>query len=131
MEIIMKESVSTDKAPSAIGPYSQGIRVSGGSMLFLSGQIPLDPQTMEITGTNASEQCAKVMENIGELLKAAGATFENIVKSTIYLADMGDFGAVNEIYGKYFGENPPARACVEVSRLPRDVLVEIESIAAV
>lgn len=126
----MKEIIKTDKSPGAIGPYSQAVKIKCSNLLFCSGQIPLDPSTGEIIGTTAAEQCEQVMKNMLGLLEAAGATFENVVKATVFLADMGDFAAVNEVYGKYFRSNPPARACVEVSRLPKDVLVEIEVIAA-
>lgn len=125
----MKEIITTDKAPSAIGPYSQAVKVPEGKLLFCSGQIPLDPETMEIVGTSAAEQCSQVMENINQLLKAAGANFENVIKTTIYLTDMNDFASINEVYGRSFKQNPPARACVEVSRLPKDVKIEIEVVA--
>ncbi|MEE8577820.1 MAG: RidA family protein [candidate division Zixibacteria bacterium] len=125
----MKEILSTEKAPKALGPYSQAVKVGSGQIIFCSGQVPLDPATMEMVGETAAEQMPQVMYNLGAVLKAAGATFENVIKATIYLADMGDFAAVNELYGKYFSENPPARACVEVSRLPKDARVEIEMIA--
>ena len=127
----MKEIIKTDKAPQAIGPYSQGVIISGGKLVYLSGQIPLDPKTGEIVGKSASEQCQRVMDNITQLLAAAGATFSNVVKTTIFLADMKDFAAVNEMYATYFESSMPARSTVEVSRLPKDVRIEIEVIAAV
>ncbi len=125
----MKEIIKTDKAPSAIGPYSQAVKVSGGTMLFISGIIPLNPKTMEIVGKTAGEQCKQVMDNMGHVLKEAGGEYANVVKTTIYLSDLADFGPVNEMYGTYFDVNPPARATVEVSRLPKDVKIEIEAIA--
>ena len=127
----MKEIISTDNAPAAIGPYSQAVKVKCGTMLFLSGQISFDPKTMELVGETAAEQCRQVMENIAAALSASGAGFNDVIKCTIFLADMNDFGAVNEVYGGYFKDDPPARACVEVSRLPKDVKVEIEAIAMV
>jgi 2-iminobutanoate/2-iminopropanoate deaminase len=127
----MKEVIRTDKAPAAIGPYSQAIKVTSGNFLFISGQIPLDPATMEVTGKTASEQCQRVMDNLAAILKAAGADFGNVVKTTIYLSDMSDFGPVNQMYTTYFDIDMPARATVEVSRLPKDVKVEIDAIAAV
>ena len=125
----MKEIVSTTNAPQAIGPYSQAVKIKCGSLLFCSGQIPLDPQSMQIVGTSAAEQCRQVMKNLQAVLSEAKATFTQVVKTTIYLADMNDFAAVNEVYGSYFPDNPPARATVEVSRLPKDVKVEIDAIA--
>ena len=125
----MNKIITTDKAPSAIGPYSQAVIVPDGKLLFCSGQIPLDPETMDISGQTAAEQCSQVMENIGQLLQAAGANFGHVVKTTIYLTDMNDFASINEVYGRYFTQSPPARACVEVSRLPKDVKIEIEAIA--
>ena len=124
----MKEIIQTDKAPKAIGPYSQAIKVSGSQMMFLSGNISLDPKTMELVGETAAEQCRQVMENISQVLKAGGADFSKIVKTTIFLTDMNDFADVNEVYAGYFSEAPPARVTVEVSRLPKDVKVEIEAI---
>lgn len=127
----MKRIIHTDHAPSAIGPYSQAVEASGGKFIFLSGQIALDPTSMEIVGENASEQCRQVMANLAEVLKAAGADFTNLVKTTIYLNDMNDFGAVNDVYATYFDNEPPARATVEAARLPKDVKVEIDAIAVV
>ena len=125
----MKKAIKTDRAPAAIGPYSQAVEVECARLLFCSGQIPLDPQSGEIVGTVASEQCRQVMDNLREVLAAAGADFGSIVKTTIFLADMADFGPVNDMYSTYFDSGPPARATVEVSRLPKDVRVEIEAIA--
>lgn len=123
-----REIVSTRSAPAAIGPYSQGVKASG-NFVFCAGQIPLDPSTMEIVGSNAAEQCAQVMRNIGGLLDAAGTTFESVVKTTIFLKSMSDFSAVNEVYAAHFKSDPPARSTVAVAGLPKDVLVEIECIA--
>ena len=125
----MKEVIKTDNAPGAIGPYSQAVKFKCGELLYISGQIPLDPKTMEVDGKTASEQCQRVMQNLSGVLSAAGADFSNVVKTTIFLTDMHDFGPVNDMYSTYFTGNPPARACVEVSRLPKDVKVEIEAIA--
>lgn len=123
-----KYILSTDKAPAAIGPYSQAVGFA--NLLFLSGQIALDPSTGKLTGDTVQEQTKRVLENIRALLEAANLGFENVVKATIFLANMNDFGLVNEIYAPYFPENPPARSTVEVARLPRNALVEIEIIAA-
>jgi 2-iminobutanoate/2-iminopropanoate deaminase len=125
----MREIISTTEAPAAIGPYSQAIRVQCGKMLYCSGQIPLDPKTKEIVGQTAAEQCRQVMQNITGLLSAAGTDFSHVVKTTIFLKDMSDFEAVNAVYASYFKAEPPARSTVEVSRLPRDVRIEIEVIA--
>ena len=120
--------VHTEKAPAAIGPYSQAVILNG--VLFTSGQIPVDPATGEITGNTIEEQAEQVMENLGAVLKEAGSSFENAVKTTCFLADMGDFAAFNEVYAKYF-VNKPARSCVAVKTLPKNVLVEVEVIAEV
>lgn len=125
----MRETIKTNEAPAAIGPYSQAVRVQCGKMLFCSGQIPLDPKTKEIVGKTGGEQCRQVMENIRGLLGAAGTDLSHVVKTTIFLADMNDFEAVNSVYSTYFDADPPARSTVEVSRLPRDVRIEIEVIA--
>ena len=127
----MKQIIKTDKAPSAIGPYSQAVKAKCSEILFISGQIPLDPTSMKLVGETAAEQCQLVMKNLGEILKEAGADYSNIVKTTIFLADMNDFASVNEKYGACFPTDPPARATVEVSRLPLDVKVEIEAIALI
>ena len=121
-----REIVSTSKAPAAVGPYSQAVKA--GDFLFASGQIPLDPSTGEITGDSIEEQTVRVCENINEVLKEAGLSFDNVVKTTCFLADMKYFGAFNEIYGKYF-KNNPARSCVAVKEIPRGALCEIEIIA--
>lgn len=120
--------ISTEKAPAAIGPYSQAIVING--MVFTSGQIPLNPATGEIMGTTVEEQAEQVMKNLGEVLNAAGSSYEKAVKTTCFLADMGDFGAFNEVYGKYF-TGKPARSCVAVKTLPKNVLCEVEVIAEI
>jgi len=123
-----KVIIQTADAPQAIGPYSQAIRT--GNLLFCSGQIALDPATGQIAAQDVEGQARRVMENVRGVLKAAGAGFEQVVKTTIFLKSMNDFPKVNEIYGSYFPSNPPARSTVEVARLPKDVLVEVEVIAA-
>jgi len=123
----MKERVQTDSAPKAIGPYSQAIKANG--FVFASGQIPLDPQTMEIVEGGIREQTERVMTNLSAVLRAAGTSLDSVVKTTVFLSDLSDFAEMNETYGKFLGEVPPARATVEVSRLPRNVKVEIEVIA--
>lgn len=124
----MLKKVSTEKAPAAIGPYSQGIIT--GNLLFASGQIAINPATREIEGTDIVAQTEQVMKNIGEILKAAGTDYTKVVKTSCFLADMGDFGTFNEIYAKYFTEKP-ARSCVAVKTLPKNVLCEVEVIAEV
>ena len=120
--------IYTDKAPAAIGPYSQGYISNG--FFFTSGQVPLDPATGTVVGEDIAAQTEQVMQNLGALLEAAGTNFTNVVKSTCFLADMGDFAAFYEIYGRYFTEKP-ARSCVAVKTLPKNVLVEVELIAEV
>ncbi len=122
------KQIETPYAPAAIGPYSQGFIVNG--LLYTSGQIALDPATGEVTGSTISEQTQQVMKNLGALLKAAGTSYEKTVKTTCFLADMNDFAAFNEIYGKYF-TGRPARSCVAVKTLPKNVLCEVELIAEV
>ncbi|WP_414753070.1 RidA family protein [Anabaena sp. CCY 9910] len=124
--------IRTDKAPAPVGPYNQAIAASG-KLLFLAGQIALDPNTGTVVGEgDVKQQTEQVFANIQAILQAAGIKFSNVVKTTVFLADMNDFAAVNVVYAKYFEENTaPARACVEVSRLPKDVLVEIECIAVI
>jgi 2-iminobutanoate/2-iminopropanoate deaminase len=123
--------ISTQNAPRAIGPYSQAIEASG-KMIFCSGQIPLHPESGDMVGAgDVREQARRVMENLRAVLEAAGASFEQVAKTTIYLADLADFGAVNEIYAGYFRAAPPARATVQVAGLPRGALVEIDAIAVV
>jgi 2-iminobutanoate/2-iminopropanoate deaminase len=124
----VREAVSTPKAPAAIGPYSQAIRA--GNMLFLSGQIPLDPASGTLVAGGIEAQTRQVFTNIGAILQAAGASFDAVVSATVYVADMNDFAKVNEIYATYFASPAPARATVQVARLPKDALVEIQVIAA-
>jgi 2-iminobutanoate/2-iminopropanoate deaminase len=125
----MRTVISTEAAPAAIGPYSQAIVYNG--IAYLSGQIPLDPATGKIVEGGIEEQTVRVLENLGAVLEACGSNFSMVLKTTIFVKDMNDFAKVNEIYGRYFGANPPARATVEAARLPRDVRVEIEAVAAV
>lgn len=124
----MKKPISTTEAPGAIGPYSQAMR--SGRFLFCSGQIPLDPKTGEMVAGDIAMQTRRVMDNIGALLRTESLTFEHVVKTTIFLTNLGDFQKVNEIYGSYFKQDPPARSTVQVSALPRGADVEIEVIAA-
>ena len=121
-----KEVIFTEKAPKAIGPYSQAQKV--GDLLFTSGQIPLNPSTGELV-TEIKAATKQSLENIKAILEAAGTSLENVVKTVVYIKNMNDFGDVNEVYSEYFKENAPARSCVEVARLPKDALVEIEAIA--
>ncbi|WP_370805705.1 RidA family protein [Eubacterium ventriosum] len=122
------KKISTEKAPAAIGPYSQGVVVN--NTLFSSGQIALDPATGEIVGSTIEEQAEQVMKNLGAILEKAGSSYEKTIKTVCFLADMGDFGAFNEVYGKYFTEKP-ARSCVAVKELPKNVLCEVEVIAEI
>lgn len=124
----MKKVIVTKNAPGAIGPYSQAIEVNG--MLFISGQIPINPETGNIVEGGIYEQTEQVMKNLEGILTEAGYTFDNVVKSTCLLSDMANFAAMNEVYGKRFSQNPPARAAFAVRTLPKEVLVEIEMIAA-
>ena len=126
---LMKEIVSTDKAPGAIGPYSQAIKAGG--MIFCSGQIPIDPASGNIVSEDVTEQTEQVLKNLSEVLSAGGAGLGDVVKTTVFLADMNDFQAMNEVYARHFSDNKPARATVQSARLPRDVKVEIECIAVV
>ncbi len=125
----MRQAVSTSAAPQAIGPYSQGIRA--GSLLFVSGQVPIDPSTGNIIDGDVDAQTHRVLQNIGEILRAGGASFDNVVRTTVFLADMNDFAAMNAVYATYFSAPAPARATVQVSRLPKDARVEIDVIAAI
>ncbi|SNS34636.1 2-iminobutanoate/2-iminopropanoate deaminase [Anaerovirgula multivorans] len=125
----MKQVINTKKAPAAIGPYSQAIRLD--KLLFISGQLPMNPDTMEIVEGNIQEQTKQALENLKAILEEAGSNLNNVVKTTLFIKDMGDFANINEVYATYFTENKPARACVEVARLPKDVGVEIEAIAVV
>lgn len=123
----MKTIIQTSSAPAAIGPYSQAVEMSG--LVFVSGQIPLDPETGEIVSASVEEQAHRAILNMIGVLDAAGATIDDVMKTTIFIKDMNDFPIINSVYSRYFLHNHPARACVEVSRLPKDSLVEIEAIA--
>jgi len=124
----MIESVATEHAPKAIGPYSQAIKANG--LLFASGQVALDPRTQQLVqGGDVAVETERVLENLKAVVEAAGSSLAHVVKTTVYLADLGDFAKMNEVYARYFGERPPARATVQVSRLPRDARVEIDLIA--
>ncbi|MBI1762187.1 MAG: RidA family protein [Acidobacteria bacterium] len=121
------ESIQTGRAPQAIGPYSQAVKVNG--LVFCSGQIPLDPATMQVIEGDVKAQTERVLVNLSAVLEAAGSSLERVVKTTVFLLDMNDFAAMNEVYAAYFSNNRPARSTVQVSRLPRDVRVEIEVVA--
>ena len=123
----MANVISTDKAPAAIGPYSQAIEVNG--MNYTSGMIPIDPSTGELVTGSVEAQAEQAFENLCHLVEDSGSKVENIVKTTVFIKEMNDFGKINEIYKKYFKEPFPARSCVEVARLPKDVLLEVEAIA--
>jgi len=123
----VKQIIQTDRAPKAIGPYSQAIRTSG--FVFASGQIPIDPETGQFVAGGIAEQTQQVIKNLSRVLEAAGSGLDRVVKTTVFLADMEEFAAMNEVYGKFFSAEPPARATVEAARLPRDARVEIEAIA--
>jgi 2-iminobutanoate/2-iminopropanoate deaminase len=123
----MREVIATNDAPRAIGPYSQAIKANG--FVFISGQIPLDPATQQLIEGGVAEQTERVLQNLSGILKAAGSSFAQVVKCGLFLKSMSDFAAMNEVYGRYFTEAPPARSTVEVARLPKDVLVEIDIIA--
>jgi 2-iminobutanoate/2-iminopropanoate deaminase len=125
----VKEIIATDRGPKAIGPYSQAIRANG--FLFVSGQIPLDPATQQIVAGDIQAQTERVLENLKGIVEAGGSSLDRVVRATVFLADMNEFAAMNEIYGRYFQKQPPARSTVQVSRLPRDVRVEIDVIALV
>lgn len=128
----MKKIISTTKAPAAIGPYSQAVSIEGGKQLvFFSGQIALDPSTGQMVEGGVEAETTQVMRNIEALLKEIGATFENVVKTTIFLKDFNDFATVNQLYGAHFRQNAPARSTVEVARLPRDAKIEVECIVAI
>lgn len=124
-----KDVVTTPNAPAAIGPYSQAVR--SGHLLFLSGQIPLDPATGQLIAGDITAQTERVLKNLAAILEAAGSGLDRVLKTTVYLKDLAEFGKMNEVYGKFFGEKPPARATVEVSRLPRDAAIEIDLVAEV
>ncbi len=124
----MRQAVATPSAPRAIGPYSQAIRA--GSLLFVSGQIPMDPATGQMVEGSIAAQTHRVFQNLGAILEAAGASFDQVVRTTVYLADMNDFAAMNEVYGTYFSSPAPARATVQAAKLPRDARFEIDLIAS-
>jgi 2-iminobutanoate/2-iminopropanoate deaminase len=123
----VREIISTKNAPAAIGPYSQAVRASG--FLFLSGQVALDPDSGQVIEGDIRAQTERVLKNLGAVLAAAGSSLAAVVKTTVFLTDLGDFGAMNEVYGRFFTQDPPARATVQVSRLPKEVKVEIDLIA--
>jgi endoribonuclease L-PSP, putative len=123
----MREVISTSGAPKAIGPYSQAIRANG--FVFISGQVAIDPATQQVIDGDVAAQTDRVLKNLSAILEAAGGGLDKVVRSTVFLKNMGDFAAMNEVYGKYFKDDPPARSTVEVARLPKDVLVEIDVIA--
>jgi len=123
----VKEMISTDRGPKAIGPYSQAIKANG--LIFVSGQIPLDPRTQQMVDGDVARQTERVLENLKGIVEGAGSSLDRVVKTTVYLKDLADFAAMNEVYGRYFSSRPPARATVEVARLPKDARVEIELIA--
>ena len=123
----MSQIVQTDKAPAAIGPYSQAVSANG--FLYLSGMLAIDPAAGVLVGEDAPTQAKQILKNISALLASEGLSIENVIKTTVFLTDLAAFGAVNAVYGETFAKNPPARSCVEVSRLPKDALVEIECVA--
>ena len=123
----VREIIQTDRAPHAIGPYSQAVKTNG--LVFASGQIPTDPETGQFVAGGIAEQTEQVLKNLAAVLEAAGSGLNRVVKTTVFLLDMNEFGAMNEVYGKFFQNEPPARATVEAARLPRDARVEIEAIA--
>jgi 2-iminobutanoate/2-iminopropanoate deaminase len=126
-EGLMREVIATDQAPKAIGPYSQAIRAAG--LVFTSGQVALDPATQQVVEGDVAAQTERVMKNLAGVLQAAGSGLDKVLRCTVFLKNMGDFAAMNEVYGRYFPQAPPARSTVEVARLPKDVLVEIDVIA--
>ena len=123
----MRDVISTGRAPKAIGPYSQAIRTAG--FVFTSGQVAIDPETQQVITGDVAAQTDRVMQNLAGILEAAGSGLDKVVRCTVFLKNMGDFSAMNEVYGRYFKDSPPARSTVEVARLPKDVLVEIDAIA--
>ena len=123
----MREVVATQNAPQAIGPYSQAIKANG--LIFASGQIPIDPATNQLISGDIAAQTERVLKNVSAILEAAGSNLRNVVRTTVFLKNMGEFAQMNEVYARFFGLNPPARSTVEVARLPKDVLVEIDVIA--
>lgn len=125
----MKEIVTTGKAPQAIGPYAQAVKIKASEMLFCSGQIPLDPESGQLITGPAADQAKRVMENLKAIIEASGFTLDDVVKTTIYLVDLGDFGEVNKVYESYFPESFPARATVQVAALPRGAAIQIDAVA--
>jgi 2-iminobutanoate/2-iminopropanoate deaminase len=125
----MKETITTDRGPKPIGPYSQAVKANG--FLYLSGQVALDPKTSAMVGGDIREQTARVLENVKGILEAAGSNLHHVVKTTVFLKDINEFPAMNEVYARYFTAAPPARSTVEVARLPKDALVEIEVVATI
>jgi 2-iminobutanoate/2-iminopropanoate deaminase len=125
----MREIITTEQGPKAIGPYSQAIKANG--FVFVSGQIPIDPATQQLIEGDVAAQTERVLQNLSGILKAAGSSLQQVVRAGVFLKNMSDFAAMNEVYGRYFTQSPPARSTVEVARLPKDVLVEIEVIALV
>jgi 2-iminobutanoate/2-iminopropanoate deaminase len=123
----MRDVITTTEAPQAIGPYSQAIRAQG--LIFSSGQVAIDPATQQVIAGDVSAQTERVLKNLAAILKASGSSLEKVLRCTVFLKNMGDFAAMNEVYGRYFKQAPPARSTVEVARLPKDVLVEIDVIA--
>ncbi|MFI5101799.1 MAG: RidA family protein [Terriglobales bacterium] len=123
----MREIIATDQAPKAIGPYSQAIRAQG--LIFTSGQVAIDPATQQVVAGDISAQTDRVLKNLAAILQASGSALEKVLRCTVFLKNMGDFAAMNEVYGRYFKQSPPARSTVEVARLPKEVLVEIDVIA--
>ena len=123
----MREVIATEHAPKAIGPYSQAIRAEG--LIFTSGQVAIDPANQQVIAGDVSAQTDRVLKNLAAILEASGSTLEKVLRCTVFLKNMGDFAAMNEVYGRYFKQSPPARSTVEVTRLPKDVLVEIDVIA--
>jgi len=126
----MRQIIKTDKAPKAIGPYSQGI-IAGGTLIFTAGQLPMDPETGEIVGNDIGSQTKYALENVKAVIESAGSSLQKVVKVTVFLKNMDDFAGMNEVYQQYFTESPPARSAVEVSRVPKGALVEIEAVALV
>jgi 2-iminobutanoate/2-iminopropanoate deaminase len=124
---MMREVIATEHAPKAIGPYSQAIRAQG--LIFTSGQVAIDPANQQVIAGDLSAQTDRVLKNLAAILEASGSTLEKVLRCTVFLKNMGDFAAMNEVYGRYFKQSPPARSTVEVTRLPKDVLVEIDVIA--
>ncbi|HSZ63410.1 MAG TPA: RidA family protein [Terriglobales bacterium] len=127
LEGMMREVIATSEAPAAIGPYSQAIRAAG--LIFTSGQVAIDPATQQVVAGDVAAQTDRVLRNLAAILAAAGSSLGKVVRCTVFLKNMGDFAAMNEVYGKYFKDAPPSRSTVEVARLPKDVLVEIDAIA--